>query len=376
MTGPQLIALNVGIAVAAIVVQLAARGVVAWFTTKDYFAKQVQAAKADGFIERQITTPDGTVLNYAEQPNRPGTPLLLIPGQGCVWQEYCKTFPYLTDTFHVVAVDVPGHGSSTWDPAKYTANQIADDLAVLCETAFTGPAVIAGHSSGGLIAAALAARHPDQVSGVMFEDAPFFSTEPDRVARTYVGIDSYASAESFLAQADSDAPKESDWVSWYMPRSYWQKMFGPKLWPLFTRLVVEQRRRDPDSLPEIRWLSVKINRIWESMSHPFDLRFTKAFADNSWFAGFDQSETLAQIHCPTVFLKATTRFDKQGNLLAALDDDDLARVESLLPDNQTVHIRSSHDIHFAHPKKYSSALKELAVRASTVVSRDRVVNPV
>jgi hypothetical protein len=42
----------------------------------------------------------------------------------------------------------------------------------------------------------------------------------------------------------------------------------------------------------VRWVSVSINRIWESISHPYDLRFTTAFIDNSWFAGLDQAATL------------------------------------------------------------------------------------
>jgi hypothetical protein len=68
------------------------------------------------------------------------------------------------------------------------------------------------------------------------------------------------------------------------------------------------------------------------------------------------------VTCPTVFVKATTRHDRQGNLLAALSDEDLARVESLLPDNQTVHVRSSHDVHFARTKQYAEALNAFAHR--------------
>lgn len=90
------------------------------------------------------------------------------------------------------------------------------------------------------------------------------------------------------------------------------------------------------------------------------------FFDNSWFAGFDQAETLAAITCPTTFLKATTRYNKDGILLAALSDEDLARVEELLPDNRTVRVRGGHDIHFAHTKAYVNALIGLARRLPSV----------
>ncbi|MGW6375750.1 alpha/beta fold hydrolase [Rhodococcus sp. NPDC055112] len=343
-------------ALAGLMVNFAVRAVIASFTTKDYYEKHVREAVALGFAERKVNVRDGLEINIAEGPSG-GTPLLLIPGQGSIWKEYCKTLPHLVEDFHVVVVDVHGHGESTWNPADYTAVQIADDMAALIEKVFGEPALIAGHSSGGLVAAVIADRHPDAVRGALLEDPPFFSTEPSRVPHTYVYIDNYLSVISFLAQSE-----EPDWVCWYMPRSYWTRYFGP-MWHVFTTQVTRQRRADPDRLPLIRWVSVKTNRIWESASHPYDLRFTAGFVDNSWFRGFDQAETLRGIACPTVFLKATTRHDRRGNLLAALSDEDLAHVEELLHDNHTVRVRSSHDIHFARTSAYVGALQELSKAA-------------
>lgn len=342
----------VGLSVVGITANFGIRALIAIWRTKDYFVKHVREAERLGFVERHIVARDGMVVNVAEGPGV-GIPLMLIPGQGSVWQEYCKALPALVGTFHLLVVDVHGHGKSTWNPDDYNAPRIAADLMAVVEQTFGERLLIAGHSSGGLVAALMAARYPERVRGVLLEDPPFFSSEPDRVAHTYFGMDVGASAESFLAQNS-----ERDWVCWYMPRSYWRRLFGP-LWSIFTREVIRQRREQPQRLPVIRWVGVKINRIWESMSHPFDLRFTRAFMDGSWFHDFDQAHTLAAIACPTVFLKATTRHDRNGNLLAALDDSDLARVEQLLKSNTTIRIRSSHDIHFAHTKTYVRALKEL-----------------
>jgi pimeloyl-ACP methyl ester carboxylesterase len=347
--------LNVCIGAACTSLTFAVRALIATARTKDYFDKHVREARQLGFDERKVRIRTGLELNVAEGPTG-GVPLLLIPGQGCIWQEYAKALPSLIDTYHVLVADVHGHGKSTWNPSDYTAVQIADDMAALIEQTFDGPVVVAGHSSGGLVASLIAARRPDLVRGVLFEDCPFFSTEPDRIAKTYVYLDSWVSAVEFVAQ-----DTERDWVCWYMPRSYWKRLFGP-FWKLFTRRVIRQRRKDPTRLPVIRWAGVSINRIWETMSHPFDLRFTCTFADSSWLRGFDQAATLQAVTCPTVFVKATTRHDRQGNLLAALSDEDLARVESLLPDNQTVHVRSSHDVHFARTKQYAEALNAFAHR--------------
>lgn len=353
---------TVALALAGIIASLGVWALVTLLATKDYFGKHVHRVEALGFQERRVEVREGTWLNIAEGPGG-GVPLLLVPGQGSVWQDYAKAIPGLVDRFQVVAVDVHGHGRSSWNPDDYTCVQIADDLARLMQDVFDAPAVVAGHSSGGLIAARLAMQRPDLVRAVLFEDPPFFSTEPDRVAKTYVAVDAYANVASFLAQDD-----ERDWVCWYMQHSYWQRLLGG-LWPPLLRSVVRQRRADPGCLPIVRWVSVGINRIWGCMSNPYDLRFSTSFADSSWFAGFDQAATLSAIRCPTVFLKATTRYDGEGVLLAALSDDDLRRVESLLPDNRTIRLRSSHDIHFTRTSAYVRAFAHLQLKESSASVR-------
>jgi len=354
----QILLINLGAALASIIISFAIRALVAVITTKDYFNRQVREAVQLGFTEHQVNI-DGVTLNYCEGPHN-GPPLLLIPGQGCTWQEYSKALPGLVNFYHIVIVDVPGHGKSAWNPELYNAVTITELMATFIEQQFGGPVLVAGHSSGGLIAGLLAARHPELVSGVLFEDAPFFATEPDRVAKTFVGIDTFANVPGFLSQKE-----ESDWLKWYMPRSYWSRLFGP-VWPLFTRVVLKQRNRNPGQPPIVRWLPININRIWETQCNPFDLKFAQTFADNSWFTGFDQAQTLNAIKCPTVFLKATTRFDRQGNLLAALSEEDLNRIESLLPNNETIRVKSSHDIHFAHPKTYQKAVNSLRLSVAAV----------
>ncbi|SMY03581.1 hypothetical protein BSP239C_03561 [Brevibacterium sp. 239c] len=50
-------------------------------------------------------------------------------------------------------------------------------------------------------------------------------------------------------------------------------------------------------------------------------------------------------------------------MLAALSHEDLSLVEELLPENQTVRVNSSHDIHFAQTMIYTDTLNEFAARA-------------
>lgn len=319
-------------------------------TSKNYYFKHIEKALDHGFVEKDLSLREGLHIHYAEGPKN-GIPLLLLPGQGSIWQDYGPVLLDLASTYHVVAVDCHGHGKSSWNKKDYRIQQIADDFAVFIKNVFDGPAVVAGHSSGGLITACLAARHPSLVRGIILEDPPFFTTEPGRKENTYVWVDTFKNIDAFLKQDE-----EKDYLCYYMPRSYWKRYFG-KLWKVFTEKVIKQRKENPTVLPYIPWAGTQINRIWESLAHPYDLQFSVGFIDDSFFENFSHEETLKKIQCPSLFIKATTRYDKkQDLLLAALNEEDCKRVHDLLPANRVVHVRSGHDVHFEKPRVYSNNL--------------------
>lgn len=70
-----------------------------------------------------------------------------------------------------LAVDLPGHGDSSWrDDAAYPARILAADVAEPIAAWTTAPQVLVGHSLGGLTAAALAASHPELVRDLVIVD--------------------------------------------------------------------------------------------------------------------------------------------------------------------------------------------------------------
>jgi esterase len=83
------------------------------------------------------------------------------------------------DHVRVMAVDMRGHGESdhaaAYDVATY-ATDIADVIAHLTER----PALVVGHSLGGVVAASLAASHPSLVAGLFLEDPPLFEGDDER----------------------------------------------------------------------------------------------------------------------------------------------------------------------------------------------------
>ncbi|WJZ01594.1 alpha/beta fold hydrolase [Corynebacterium freiburgense] len=325
-------------------------GWVTW-NTHGYFQRYVDKAQAAGYIEHQHEVRDGVSLNYAEHANDK-TPLLLIPGQGSIWQDYAPSLPALAEHYHVVVVDVHGHGKSNWNREDYTAVRIAEDLTSLGRHIFKSKFVVAGHSSGGLIAAQMAAEFPQDVQALVLEDAPFFATETDRVPSTFAGQDNKLLKE-FLEQTE-----EKDYVAYVLPRSYIGRMFGDA-WKPLAQQIVQQRHQNPDALPEIPWLGITINRIWESQSHPYDKWWSHAFfISRSWHEGFEQEDVLRRVKVPTLFMKASTNYSDEGILLAALTDREVEHVKELVSDIRVVRVESGHDIHFEKPEWYVQQLQQ------------------
>ena len=75
-----------------------------------------------------------------------------------------------------VRFDFRGHGASDRAPGTYLLEHYVEDALSVLDGA--GPAVLAGHSLGGVVAWTVAQRRPDLVTGLVLEDPPLFMGEP------------------------------------------------------------------------------------------------------------------------------------------------------------------------------------------------------
>lgn len=336
----------------------AALGGYAW-RNLTHSRRAVARAVAAGFREYQHMVSTGALLNYAEGPAN-GPAVLLLHAQGTAWQSYAPVLPRLARDFHVYVLDVPGHGRSAHDPARYDAIHLGADTAAFINEVVDAPVLLSGHSSGGLIAAQVAATAPQLVRGVLFEDPPFFSTEPARMPQQFNYVDLATPAHEFLQQGG-----HGDFVSWYMTHNTWIGYFGGARDRIAAR-AVRRRRRHPAE-PLVLWfLPPRINETYAWM-HMFDPRFADAFYRMSWQRDFDQVATLRSVRAHSILVHADWRITDTGILQGAMTDDDAERARALMADCSLERVHTGHGFHVEAPDRFV----ELVHRLRDEVGADR-----
>lgn len=112
---------------------------------------------------RTVFVGDEEYLIREMGPNE-GVPLLLIHGlAGSSLTEWFQVAPKLATDRRLILVDNKGHGLSSRGDLRHEIEDAADDLAGVLDALEIGLVDVAGYSMGGLLAQALANRHPGRV---------------------------------------------------------------------------------------------------------------------------------------------------------------------------------------------------------------------
>ncbi|WP_421157831.1 alpha/beta fold hydrolase [Aeromonas dhakensis] len=133
--------------------------------------------------ERFLTLADGrrvALLESLPAQGEQGDKPLLLALHG--WLDNSASFvplaPYLTH-FHLVCVDLPGHGRSDHKNAPYVFVDWLDDLYQITQAAGWSRFVLLGHSLGALIASAYAGVFPEQVERLILLEGLGPLSQPD-----------------------------------------------------------------------------------------------------------------------------------------------------------------------------------------------------
>jgi pimeloyl-ACP methyl ester carboxylesterase len=283
--------------------------------------------KKIGIQEKYFHTGE-MIMNYVVGPPN-GTPLVFIPGQMVTWEAYTLLLPKLVDRFQVFAVTVRGHGKSSWTPGKYTFAQLGKDMTIFLKEVLGKPAIVAGHSMGGVVTTWLAANSPEFVKAIILEDPPLFRCEWPAIKETlifdiFLGLGKMAVAggggyAKFFSEISANMTEAIKGVK-SMPPQVFMK--------LMSLAMAIHQTFSPGNPMDIKLLPMSTRMIIKGISQ-FDGNFARAFAEGTMGEDFDHATTLARITQPVLFLH-TNWFMRDGRLSGALDDNDVERVKSLV----------------------------------------------
>jgi pimeloyl-ACP methyl ester carboxylesterase len=121
------------------------------------------------------------VLNYFEGP-KAGPPLIILHGITSRHQAFEPLFTPFMSQWQVFAFDLRGHGGSGRTPGHYRVPDYARDIIMFLRTKCTEPAILIGHSLGGLTILEVASQIPERIRAlVALDPALFLRNQPFEV---------------------------------------------------------------------------------------------------------------------------------------------------------------------------------------------------
>jgi pimeloyl-ACP methyl ester carboxylesterase len=129
--------------------------------------------------ERRSVEVDGCGINYLQWGDirKPGVVLVHGGAANAHWWAFIG--PQLARNYHVVALDLSGHGDSERRD-DYPRERWGDEImAVAADAGIVGAPVLVGHSMGGFVCINTAVRFGDRLAGAMIVDSPVRRPDPE-----------------------------------------------------------------------------------------------------------------------------------------------------------------------------------------------------
>ena len=127
-------------------------------------------ARAQQPSDRFITV-NNLRLHYLDWGNASKPPFLMLHGIAREAHQFDHLAPSFADDYHIIAIDMRGHGDSAWSPeAAYLVEDHVKDLEVFVSQLNLKNLTLLGNSTGGRVVQVYAGLHPDLVTRLIAED--------------------------------------------------------------------------------------------------------------------------------------------------------------------------------------------------------------
>jgi pimeloyl-ACP methyl ester carboxylesterase len=212
-------------------------------------------------------------INYLDFGSSAAEPVVMVHGGAWCWQEYLSLIPSLSQTLRIYALDLRGNGRSGWIAGQYRLEDFTDDTAAFLRS-LKAPAILVGHSIGGVIALMTAARCPEKVKALVIEDSPL-------------------TLENYRRVIDSSREMFGVWLE--LKRC---ARSGEDL-----ALALAAKYKDYPGVTS-QWILFFAGCLWQ-----LDPSYFNALLDDfeGFTRGYDYKQTLSKIKCPILFIRGESR---------------------------------------------------------------------
>jgi pimeloyl-ACP methyl ester carboxylesterase len=133
-------------------------------------SKLLGLAQTSPYADRLVTV-NGLRLHYVEWGDAARPAMILLHGIARHAHTFDHVAPEFARDYHVIALDMRGHGDSAWSPeGAYLVQDYVKDLEALVAQLRLRRVTLLGNSTGGRVAQVFAGLHPELVERLVVED--------------------------------------------------------------------------------------------------------------------------------------------------------------------------------------------------------------
>lgn len=258
---------------------------------------------------KSIELPNRVKLQYVEQGDPAGVPVILLHGITDSWRSFELPLVYMPPSIRAFAISQRGHGDSDRPRSGYDPRDFAADVAAFIDVLKLQRAVIVGHSMGSVVAQRFALDYADRVLGVA-------------LVGSFVGMrDNPSVLEFWNAVTELSDPIDPDFAL-----EFQQSTLAQPIPPAYLDAVVRESLKVPA-------------RVWRSALEGL--------------MGVDYSGELSKVEAPTLII-----WGDQDSFCPRGDQDALAA--AIKDSRLMVYHGAGHAVHWEEPERFASDLAAFA----------------